>query len=500
MRNSCKKILFLAVFAFTATSFAQAQSKKLVEQLNAVFKEKSAEPIQSALSPDFSIASTTHQSAQHALTALAKQYPCDSIVHRNETIVDKTKKIEVLFYPSGKKAFQSAIYTDLAGKILYVDAFDQLYGMNRYKTSILRAKFPFEIIDNSIVLTLKLNDIKRPLKFLFDTGADGMAISEAMADSIGLKATRKQKASVVGGVQEIAIAENNTIHLDTFSFKNQNIAIFKETHKGTDGLIGNSIAKRYITKVDFDKKEISLYDFGDYKNTNEGISVPITSPNGLFIIKGTLNVKPETPYDGEFVFDTGAGYSLICFRPFVRQNKLLVSGFKPDFNSTTQSMGMITPTYTGHAESFAFGPMQPIHNFGVTLMAGGGQSESWNPGFDGSIGIKLINRYNFTINMQKKEIFMSPNKSYTNPFDFVLGDYLLGFNDKQQLIVQSIIKPGENKLMQEGDQVEKINGTSAESLFKTAKKIDALKNLPEQSSVKIEYISKGTKKTGTLLK
>ncbi|MNY72729.1 hypothetical protein D3C86_2113510 [compost metagenome] len=50
----------------------------------------------------------------------------------------------------------------------------------------------------------------------------------------------------------------------------------------------------------------------------------------------------------------------------------------------------------------------------VTLMAGGGQSESWNPGFDGSIGVGLISKYNFTINMQKKEIVIVPNQNNKN--------------------------------------------------------------------------------------
>ncbi|MEO6522475.1 MAG: hypothetical protein ABIN91_12400 [Mucilaginibacter sp.] len=47
---------------------------------------------------------------------------------------------------------------------------------------------------------------------------------------------------------------------------------------------------------------------------------------------------------------------------------------------------------------------------------------------DGSIGIRLISRYNFTINPVKKEIHFVPNKTYHYPMDFVLGGYLMGYD------------------------------------------------------------------------
>jgi predicted aspartyl protease len=323
--------------------------------------------------------------------------------------------------------------------------------MNRYKPSKLRAKIPFEVIDNAIVLTLRLNNATRPLKFLFDTGADGMAISEALADTLGLKATRKQNASVVGGSMQISISEKNDVHLDTFVLKNQSIALFKDLHKGTDGLIGNTMTKQYITKVDFDKMELSLYDFGTYAYEVGGKSIPITVPEGLFIIPGSVEVTANQPKNGQFVFDTGASYSLICFRPFVKQHKLLVSGFKPEYNGSTTSMGMSTPTYSGKASSFTFADMPKISNFPVTLMAGGGQSESWNPGFDGSIGIRMISRYNFTINLQEKEIHFTPNKSFAYPNDFVLGNYLFGFDLSGNLkVISQVSNLGEAGALKAG--------------------------------------------------
>ncbi|MGY0035195.1 hypothetical protein [Pedobacter sp. NJ-S-72] len=150
-------------------------------------------------------------------------------------------------------------------------------------------------------------------------------------------------------------------------------------------MIGNAIIKRYITKIDYDKKELSLYEPEGYQYEDAGQTIPITSPNGLFILPGTISVTQDKPKSGSFAFDTGASYSLICFRPFVKQNRLLVDGFKSDYNASTTSMGVNTPTFTGKAFSFSFGKVMEAKNLLVTLMSGGGTSENWNPSFDGSL-------------------------------------------------------------------------------------------------------------------
>jgi hypothetical protein len=495
-----KFILLILLLASLSVS-AQNDGKQLAKQLSEVFKQKSSTPIKENLAPNFSIGAYTNRSALNLLQSLSERYACDSVVFTKETQLTNRKKIDFLFYPTGKAAVASAIYTDKDNKVLYIDLLDQLYGMNRYKPSKLRAKIPFEVIDNAIVLTLKLNNSPRPLKFLFDTGADGMAISEALADTLGLKATRKQNTSVVGGSMQISISEKNDVHLDTFVLKNQSIALFKDLHKGTDGLIGNTMTKQYITKVDFDKKELSLYDFGDYQYETAGKSIPITTPEGLFIIPGTVEVTANQANTGEFVFDTGASYSLICFRPFVKQNRLLVSGFKPEYHGSTTSMGMSTPTYSGKANAFSFADMPKVTNFPVTLMAGGGQSESWNPGFDGSIGIRLISRYNFTINLQQKEIHLAPNKSFNNPKDFVLGDYLFGFDLAGDLKVMSQVSNlGEAGPLKAGMKIIAINGIAKELLLKDPKKLQSITILPSGTVINLQYQQSGIKQSTTLTK
>lgn len=361
---------------------------------------------------------------------------------------------------------------------------------------------PFEMVHGSIVLKVKINQNEKPLRLLFDTGADGMAINKSLADSLGLKITRSNNASVVGGNMKIEVSDGNEVLLENgFALKNQGIAIFPQMRDHLDGLIGNTMTRHYVVKVDFNKYELSLFEFDQYEYEKGGTIVPITIPSGLFIIPGNIEIVAGKSSSGNFVFDSGASYNLICFRPFVKQNKLLTSGFQPEYQASTVSMGIASPTFNGKANSFSFANTTPIKNLPVTLMAGGGQNENWNPGFDGSLGMGIISRYNFTINRKKNEIYLVPNHSFHYPLSFALGSYLFGFNLKGELEVQGAIKatPANETVLKPGTKITAINNISTNALIKDQKKIDQLKALPNQSVISINYVDENNESKKTSL-
>jgi hypothetical protein len=165
-------------------------------------------------------------------------------------------------------------------------------------------------------------------------------------------------------------------------------------------------------------------------------------------------------------------------------------------------MGIASPTFNGKANSFSFTNMPVIKEMPVTLMAGGGQNENWNPGFDGSIGMGIISRYNFTINRKKNEIYFTPNHTYVYPQYFTLGSYLLGFNLNGQLEVISSIRqlpPNETQL-EKGTLITRINGANTADLLKNAKKLEQLKKLPANSPLTFSYAAGNTQKDITLTK
>lgn len=272
------------------------------------------------------------------------------------------------------------------------------------------AKLPFELADGAIILKIRLNGEGRILRFLFDTGADGMAINGSLADSLGLKVARSQQTSVVGGSMSIDISENNTVHFeDGLILPGQNIGIFRNNGLNVDGIIGISLARRYTIRVDFDHALILLYEQDGYVYPKDGgVSMPLILTGSIPEIHLHLRAG-EKEAEGDFVFDTGANYYIIGFGPFVKANRLLVSGFDPYASGSTISMGQSSASFTGDLAWVKLDTFRLEHVPG-TLQAFREGDEKWAGMGAGSLGIKLISRWNFVLDLQNKLLWLEPNK------------------------------------------------------------------------------------------
>jgi predicted aspartyl protease len=268
---------------------------------------------------------------------------------------------------------------------------------------------PFQQSTKGVVLKIKLNDSDRALTFLFDTGADGMAIRKDLADSLRLPVSYEQQVNIVGGKKTISISAGNTVRLsDSLLLTGQSIAIFDHIAE-VDGIIGLNLLKKYTVRFDFDNRQLQLYAPENYTPpANLAAIVPITLHRNLLYVVGELDLTGKGVVKGQFLLDTGANYHLIAFSDFVRRNRLLLGGFKPEGTGSTVSMGHATPVYHGKAHRFAIGDAAVSQeNMPVTLQASTGrQNDPQEDLPDGSVGIRFFSRYNFTICLHRKEVYL----------------------------------------------------------------------------------------------
>lgn len=407
------KYIYLSLFFLISTYDLDAGPNRdgvllrVVSDLEIAMKEKNIDSLQALVSPSFSVSVTTLPGSLRYVDYIFHHIPeLDSIRVLPEgmkRLANGEVEVNVAFYQKDNKREVSKMRLDSGLKICYIDYFDRLYGLFRERPSKLQAIIPFEFENNAIMINLKINDSGRLLRFLFDTGADGMAISKQLADSVGLTISREQNTSVVGTNRNVSISSGNVIHLDTLSIGNQNIAIFEDMGNH-DGIIGLNLAKAFIVKVDFKESKLYLFSMGDYTPSEDEISIPITVPDGIIRIPSTLDLSGKGSVSGNFVFDTGAGFHVVAFSPFVRRHRLLLGGFKYESQSSMMSLGHVTQIYHGKTSRFSFGGLQ-FEDLPIALQASSGGND-WDPGAAGSIGIHLIKKYNFTIDLVKKQLYL----------------------------------------------------------------------------------------------
>lgn len=416
MLKSTNWKLIALLCSLHAVTFLQAQTKTdslqlFFSNLNRAFESSDVRLIVDDLNDNLSVGIASYPSSGWYLEKIITSGEIKSVQYESiKSQTSDTTLVNAKFNTVDGKSVKSVLAFDSKNKLLFADYFDSFYVPSRYAQSEKRAEIPFILRNNSIILPLKLNDSSQTLYFLMDTGADGMAIRKSLGDSLSLAISRTNDAIVVGGNLKVDISAGNSVHLsDDFSLENQSIALFENMGDMHDGIIGLNLAKEYIVTLNYDTKLLSLFTFGDYLFENEGETIQITVPKGLVMIPGLLNIAGNDDVEGNFILDTGAHYHLICFEKFVRKNKLLLSGFKSEGQSSTESMGVSSPVFLGKAFSFEFGNSIALHNMPITLQASTGRDNTFNQDVDGSIGNDLIGQFNITIDLLRKLIHLKPN-------------------------------------------------------------------------------------------
>lgn len=148
---------------------------------------------------------------------------------------------------------------------------------------------------------------------------------------MSLKANYKQDVSGAGGTKSYDIILNQTLSLEkNIEIKNTHLVLTDLTklkdklEKNFDGIIGYSLLKKYVTKIDYEKQKILLFNKINEVDTSQFKSIKIELDNGIPIPQFDISIgliNGET-HSGKILFDSGAGLTLLINTPYNQKYKL----------------------------------------------------------------------------------------------------------------------------------------------------------------------------------
>lgn len=162
-----------------------------------------------------------------------------------------------------------------------------------YQASAQISKMPFEFNGSHIYIKV-LTGKSDTLLFIFDTGATGASIDSAKAEEAGVSKNDREIIGVTGhgGAQNYIMAKNQSFRVAGLNITGVNPILinfddFKtETGMKIDGLLGYELLNRFITQIDFDRKEMLFYNNITDANTKGYTTIP-------FEFKSMVNWKVE---------------------------------------------------------------------------------------------------------------------------------------------------------------------------------------------------------------
>ncbi len=306
-----------------------------------------------------------------------------------------------------------------------------------------------------IILHATLDNFKDSLNFVLDTGSGGISLDSATCDYLALpKKLSDKTVRGIAGMKQVEFTYNHSLHLtgltvDNLDFHINDYEILTSAYGiRIDGIIGYSFLRRFIVMVNYDIMTLEVFTPGTFKYPRGGY---LLRPQFTTLPMQPVTVRDNTLVNGKFYFDTGAGLCMLLNAEMVQDSSLLKSK-KKIYPTEAEGLGGKKAMNLTVIKEVRVGPYKfrnvPVYifddEFNVTAY----------PVLGGLIGNDILRRFNVILNYPEQQIYIRPNKHYTDSFDYSytgLGMYLInGAITVTEIMAHS---PAEEAGFQVGDVV-----------------------------------------------
>lgn len=333
--------------------------------------------------------------------------------------------------------------------------------------SQLITRVPFTQLTGGVVLLKAcFGSFPDTLNFILDTGSGGISLDSTTGVYFKLNPEPSERTiRGIAGIKKVSFLYNQQLHfprltIDSLNFHVNDYEILTNVYgEKIDGIIGYSVLSRYILKVNYDSLFIDFYTPGSIKY-----------PRGGFLFKPIINtlpvqslrIKDERVISSRFLYDMGAGLNLMLTTDFIEDSAFL-SKKRKLFVKEAEGLGGKIDMYMTVIKEVKLGPYKfrkvPIYVF----------NDSFNvtsyPYLGGILGNDLLRRFNVIMNYQKGDFYLTPNRHFSDFFDYSYSGLELYLIDGEIIIGDVAVgSPADKSGLKEGDLVVAINKNFSRNL------------------------------------
>ncbi|WP_025125127.1 aspartyl protease family protein [Myroides odoratimimus] len=341
-----------------------------------------------------------------------------------------------------------------------------------------KIKLPFELSKDhsTIFLRLPMENQKDSLLFFFDTGAGALLLDTQKAKELGLKADYKKDITGAGGKKTYESIRNYKVYLDKNNYVDSTSVVLEDmsrlyamTEKKFDGIIGATILKNYITKLDFNTQMMSLYNFGTKVDYSGYEKIPFKFYNGALIqFPITMTLNNNEQFSGDILFDSGASTTLIINTPYKEKHDLLSKTDKK-ISYSSDNLSNSTSYEKGLIKSLRLGSYEIQSSELSVSFSSDTEGVSAVKGLMGILGSEIIHRFDLIFDYKDQSVYIKPNDLFAKEFRPFVKPLSLMYNDKRdQILISSVIHNTEAavKGLKKGQRIISVNGISTNDIDK----------------------------------
>ncbi len=310
-----------------------------------------------------------------------------------------------------------------------------------------------------ILLHAQLVGYPDTLNFILDTGSGGISLDSFTADYLKLKPVPSDRTiRGIAGIRLVSFVNNQRLKLgsltiDSLDFHINNYDILTAVYgERIDGIIGYSVLKRFIFKIDYDSSKLDIYSRGTLKYPRGGY---LLKPLIATLPIQSARIKDNKAIQSRFLYDLGAGLCMMLSTDFIEDSDVLLKKRKRYFKEAEGLGGKIDMQLTVVKE-VKLGPYR-FRNVPVYIFKDEYNITSY-PFLAGILGNDILRRFNCILNYEKRDFYLTPNSHYLDPFDYSYSGVELYFINGE-IIVGDVAEgsPAALSGLKEGDVVIAIN-------------------------------------------
>ena len=300
---------------------------------------------------------------------------------------------------------------------------------NPYKGS---ASIPFELINNLIVLPVRIND-SDTLKFVLDSGAGRTIITELGAEqSFTIQYTGEADLRGLGNAGPIPalVSNGNKLFLNDIEGDNHSVVLLIEStfnlssFMGTqvNGLMGYDIFENFVVEIDYQRKKMFFHDPDAFKNEYESLKksskwfkIPVDVQDNKLYVQTEILQSDSTTVSTRLIVDSGASHTLFLYPgssnkitiPKNRVDSYLGSGLAGEI------FGSIGRAYTLTMNELELGDVVVSYPNSEDI-----QQALELDNRNGSLGADVLRRFTVIFNYADSTMLLKPNRFIEEDFTY----------------------------------------------------------------------------------
>lgn len=343
--------------------------------------------------------------------------------------------------------------------------------------NINRVNIPFQSYNNLVVIPVILNGVL-PLKFVLDTGVRTTILTQkAFSDILNLNYEKHLVVRGVGGEKLVDAFITNGVSLELPGMKGEGhtmLVLEKDyielsNYLGTQvhGVLGYEIFSRFIVKIDFSKKILSLIKPEKFKKKRKFIAVPISIEDTKPYITADVTQRNGKKSSMKLMIDTGASHGLLL-EP--NSDASVVVPEKTIASNIGRGLGGELTGKIARVNKMTFGGFE-FNEMIATYPDPNAYMDSMKLGMTfrhGTLGGEVLSRFTTIFDYANEKLYLKKNAAYRKNFEYNMsglvikatGSRLRKFKIEKVREGSSAQKAG----IQSGDFVLSVNNNSAGSL------------------------------------